>query len=110
MSAELNYYRIAQILGGTIAETTAPTFGGFGIAQASAERLRLVKPAEDPETIPLDKSRLMKKVFESVRNGYELDRVLVDPTLSKQLMSEMHKAGIEASWVAIARRLQSIRK
>jgi hypothetical protein len=110
MSTELNYYRIAQILGGIVTETTTPSFGAFGAAQASVERLRLVTTAKETEAIPMDQSLQMKQVFESVRNGYELDRVLIDPNLSKQLMSEMHKAGINASWVAIARRLQSIRK
>lgn len=111
MSSELNYYRIAQILGGTITETAMPTFGPMGAAQSSVERLRLIGlPPREPEAVPMDQNGLLVQVFERVREGYELDRVLVDPMLSRKLITEAHKAGVKGTAIAINRRLQAIRK
>lgn len=110
--SELNYLRIAQILGGTLTEIETPTFGCFGASQVSAERFRLLPRASTGETAGIDPRHYpqIAGAFEKVRNGYEPDRVLVDPVLYKRFIQEVRRGGVKAPEVLINKRLQAFRK
>ena len=108
--SDLNYLRIAQILGGTVSEVQSPSFGVLGAASISAERFRLVKqPAVAPQ-ITREQYPIIAEAFEEVRDGYEPDRVLVDPVLSKKFFTMVRKRGVTASNSLIAKKLQAFRK
>ncbi|HZL34875.1 MAG TPA: hypothetical protein VFC78_06165 [Tepidisphaeraceae bacterium] len=109
--AELNYLRIAQILGGTLTDAQQPTFGVFGAASVSAERFRLVaSPHNQPPAIAPSQFPLIAAAFEEVRHGFEPDRVLVDPILSKRFIAACRQRGVRAPEVLINTRLQALRK
>ncbi|MDB5320320.1 MAG: methylase domain protein [Phycisphaerales bacterium] len=108
--SQLNYLRIAQILGGRITETQEPRFGAFGAAAASIERFRLIEANDATEQIPREQNQAIATAFEKVRNGYEPDRVLVDPVLSREFLAECRKRGVTAPQSLIYKRLQSFRK
>jgi hypothetical protein len=110
--SSLNYLRIAQILRGRVSELpgSVPSFGAMGAMQAAAERFRLVPEEEPEENILPSQYAVLAKAFERVRDGYELDRVIIDPSLSKKLIRECRNAGVDAPASAIFRRLQAIRK
>jgi hypothetical protein len=108
--AELNYLRIARILGATITNTGhAPRFGNFGVNRVAMERFRMEERVEKKTINPAIYPAIVK-AFEKVREGYEPDRVLIDPILSKRFIRECRQRGVEASAVEINKRLQSFRK
>jgi hypothetical protein len=109
----LNYLRIAQILRGKVSEISGPvpSFGAIGALQTAAERFRVAPEENEPEDVIEPKQYpLLAKAFESVREGYELDRVIVDPSLSKRLLRECRSFGVDAPPSAIYKRLQTFRK
>jgi hypothetical protein len=110
--AGLNYLRIAQILGGRVSDMPGgvPSFGAIGAVQTAAERFRATRDEAQEDLIRPDQYPLLAKAFESIRNGYELDRVIIDPLLSKQLVRECRSLGVGAPAPAIYKRLQAIRK
>ncbi|MGE5607724.1 MAG: hypothetical protein ACM359_00575 [Bacillota bacterium] len=110
--SNLNYLRIAQLLGGTLTKTRTPVFGGFGIGETAMERFRLMVDEADPKASEISRTQYSEIVaaFEKVREGYELDRVLVDPVLRDRFIEECRRAGILASPKAIFKRLQGFRK
>jgi hypothetical protein len=110
--AGLNYLRIAQILGGTISEIPGgvPSFGSIGAVQTAAERYRTILSGQERRALELRQYPLIAKAFEKVRDGYEVDRVLVDPALSKAFISECRHLGIHAPVAEINKRLQCFRK
>ena len=81
---------------------------GFDRIVRTPPQILAARTEVDP--VPMEQNALLVKVFERVRKGYELDRVLADSDLSKKLVAEAHKTGIRADAVAINRRLQAIRK
>lgn len=108
---DLNYLRIAQILGGTLTEIEPPAFGVFGAASASAERFRLSSRAtKDVQSVASSDNVLIAAAFERVRRGFEVDRVLVDPQLYKEFMTAVRASGVKSPEPAINRRLQAFRK
>ncbi|HLL88508.1 MAG TPA: hypothetical protein VK324_04340 [Tepidisphaeraceae bacterium] len=108
--AELNYLRIAQILGGIVTEIEPPTFGALGAAPVSAERFRLIRQPAAVASIEASQNSLIADAFEEVREGFEPDRVLVDPTLSKKFIAACRKRGVKAPEWLINKRLQNFRK
>lgn len=108
--SELNYLRIAQILGGKITEIQPPSFGVFGAAAASAERFRLITPQPEIPVIERSQYQDIVDAFEEVRHGYEPDRVLVDPALHKEFVAACRRRGIKAPDRAISKKLQAFRK
>lgn len=108
--SELNYLRMAQILGGKLTEIQTPSFGSFGAPQALAERLRLVPAEKSSVSISREQFGDVADAFEEVRDGYEPDRVLIDPALAKKFIAACRQRGIKAPAVEINKRLQSFRK
>lgn len=108
--SELNYFRIAQLLGGTLTKTVRPEFGGFSAAAIACDRLRLLTGEDVHDAVPRELFPDLAAAFEKVRNGYELDRVLVDPVLRPALLNECKQRGITQSPRAIFKRLQFLRK
>jgi hypothetical protein len=108
--AELNYLRVAQILGGTITQIARPTFGMFGAPSAAAEHFRMIAPAHKRIHLTPEQRTIVFKAFEKVRKGYEPDRVLVDPVLSKTYLAECRKHGLTEPAPILNRALQNIRK
>jgi hypothetical protein len=110
MAEALNYLRIAQILGGTLTETQSPSFGCVAALQTSAERFRLIRRDGEDNSIPREQFPLIAKAFEKIRDGYEPDRVIIDPALSREFIKECRRLGVNAPIASINRRLQSFRK
>ena len=100
-----------KYFGGTITKVQPSDFGCFGASLASAERFRLLRvPSDESDSLSLELSEPIAAAFEKVREGYELDRVLVDPALAKELIKEVRRSGIKAPAAMVNKRLQAIRK
>ncbi|HVS73679.1 MAG TPA: hypothetical protein VHQ47_20825 [Phycisphaerae bacterium] len=106
----LNYKKIAELLGGTVTEIEQPTFGGMSALDAAAERLRSVHDTHRRIHLSEADVRAIVRAFEEVRNGYEVDRVLVDPDLYPRFMARCREMKITASDTVINKRLQAVRK
>jgi hypothetical protein len=107
---ELNYLRIAQLLGGQLTRTPRPRFGGFSVLTSASNQLRLIEEANSDGSIPEALYSEVAAAFETTREGFELDRVLVDPRLRKELVDECRRRGVIAPERDIFKRLQGFRK
>ena len=107
---DLDQLAISRILGSTIQPFTRPGFGGFATVATIGEMLASrPKPSVG---LPPDASRDSKIVeaFEKTHEGYSVDRVYADPVLCLRFVKQANKLGVNASYMAICRRLMTIRK
>ena len=108
---ELNYLRIAQLLGARAAQGRRARFGGLNAyAWLKASQFNLESEATTQSVGEAD-LRVAYEEFEKIRNGYELDRVLIDPQLSVELMRNIRSRGVTGVPAKkIFRALQAVRK
>lgn len=109
--SDIDYFEIARILGGRLHRCERPAFSGFNAYRTAAESLRSVVNAAErrQQLTDLDYVRI-SAAFEKTRQGYEVDRVLIDASLRKEFLREVKKYKVNASDTMICRGLQAIRK
>lgn len=109
--AELNYLRIAELLRGTATDIEQPSFRVSGAGRLCAERFWLRQHDQsEHRAIPASANPAIAAAFEKVRNGHELDRVLVDPVLYAKFIAAVRHAGVTEPEPLVNRRLQAFRK
>jgi hypothetical protein len=106
--SEINHVALAKTFGARLSSVVKPGFGGFATL-GTVGLAEVLKPVEKDRVDP-EEDVLVAKAFEETRSGLAPDVVLSNPPLKKKFIERCRQFGVEASSVAISRRLLGYRK
>lgn len=106
----LNYYTIAQALGGKLVPGRRARFGALAKTQACGDALRLQARPETKVILTLKDERKLVDAFEASRKGNPPDRLLWDPSFARRFHKTARELGVHAPASTLTRGLIRIRK